>query len=514
MNPNPIEHFSQVIEKLSKNKLNKSNAFENRIIDSIEQLICEQNSNDIDWNKYSAGVDGCGIIYAFCVDSLHSDLLQILSGLNLNLKKENEEKVIKSKTRVINGTSTLEKNENISNSQIEKNEKTDFLFKSYSKKLDCNNYAGLLMNSFSINSCMDFEIHEDKIELKEILPEDQRFEVVVRDLPKNEEIFVGVDKIFKEIRHDVSYFEEFFKDILDNGLETVGFQENQVYIEENRMDEVDLNENNGVRFNNFQDDPVDSSSNSEDSDHETIEEPVFNLDQKLVNLVQMSSSNLLFSTKNNLPCSDFLKSVKRPPLLRKKNLETPILLPNISLSKSEVFKEHRKGYFNSYSSSVISNMKENLSILHEDFQYTSNSLTSLYNFPVPELSSRRPNQENPSFSASEVFFSSMEPEVAFESHSQGPALKSGNVSLVSKTVNIKKLKEVMWMELCEQKENCLDMDQNQSFLGIVKQLPRTVCENDLSNLSVHTCFIALLHLANEKNLQLLKKGECDFLIKN
>lgn len=88
------------IELLNKNKVNKNNAFENRIIDEIDALL---SSNNIDlnerlrlWTKYSQAIEAIGKIYSLCVDHVYNELMILMSGLKLNIPlPENPVQVVK-----------------------------------------------------------------------------------------------------------------------------------------------------------------------------------------------------------------------------------------------------------------------------------------------------------------------------------------------------------------------------------------------------------------------------------
>ena len=96
-----------------------------------------------------------------------------------------------------------------------------------------------------------------------------------------------------------------------------------------------------------------------------------------------------------------------------------------------------------------------------------------------------------------------------------PAANEDNfkVTITSKTVDIKKLKETMWAELNKKnsKNPVLNTEKN-SFLSIVGALPSSMSSNEVENLSIHSCFITILHLANEHNLKLEQTAPCDFKI--
>ena len=85
-NTEALEKFSTVVQMLNANKVTKSNAFENRMIDYIADIFtnlgASNSGSESVWQKYSTGVDSCAKIYGFCVDFIHSETYKVLGGLN------------------------------------------------------------------------------------------------------------------------------------------------------------------------------------------------------------------------------------------------------------------------------------------------------------------------------------------------------------------------------------------------------------------------------------------------
>ena len=77
----------------------------------------------------------------------------------------------------------------------------------------------------------------------------------------------------------------------------------------------------------------------------------------------------------------------------------------------------------------------------------------------------------------------------------------------SKTVDIRQLKTTMWNSLSK-----ADKENQPTFMGVLKGLPLVLPDAEVESLSVHSCFITMLHLANEHSLALVPSGECDFAI--
>ncbi len=74
----------------------------------------------------------------------------------------------------------------------------------------------------------------------------------------------------------------------------------------------------------------------------------------------------------------------------------------------------------------------------------------------------------------------------------------------AKFVDVKKLKETLWLELEEERKQLKTKDPI-PFETVLEDLPSKVSSEALENISVPFCFICLLHLANEKELSLVQE---------
>ena len=482
MNSNSIEHFSKVIEKLSKNKLSKSNAFENRIVDYVGDLLETENATEIDWIKYSAGLDSCGKIYAYCVDSLFYDINQIISALNLNKPKDltqelnPEEKSSKIK-KSLNGGTTLEKLENISIDSIEKSNKTDYVFKSYSKRFDASSFSGLLLNFLSISSSLDLEIDQNQGPNCEIFEHNEKIELNLEAFDLKARLVEGLPETFMKSFEEKVNLED-FEDLanrMDEDLEGEGEES-----EESESEEVvEVREVQEV-FEDFR--RFDQGLNS------------------VGNGIQAFSGK-----KNDWAGLDYWKNIRKVPLAKKKHIDNPIILSSsFDLSNSDLFKKSKTKYTNYYSEKAIDNMKENLPFLPEDHHYSSDYLTRLYTFPKTSSLLEKQNSSNEMTEYNQEFSA---PDKTVIKSSLLDSSGQIRYCMNSKTVNIKSLKEKIWSSL-----DTSIKSSDHSFLSIIKDLPEKIDQNELQNLSIHTCFITFLHLANENNLYLKPSGNCDFFI--
>ncbi|TRZ02118.1 hypothetical protein DNTS_031903 [Danionella cerebrum] len=98
-----------------------------------------------------------------------------------------------------------------------------------------------------------------------------------------------------------------------------------------------------------------------------------------------------------------------------------------------------------------------------------------------------------------------------------------NYAKTAKKMDMKKLKTTMWGLLTEspqkankqaETEELAEVPGQKSFSQSVRSLGQSLPSAMANNLSVHLAFVALLHLANEKNLELLKVEDmADIIIK-
>jgi len=65
-------------------------------------------------------------------------------------------------------------------------------------------------------------------------------------------------------------------------------------------------------------------------------------------------------------------------------------------------------------------------------------------------------------------------------------------------------------QVSKKKNKNKNSTQTLSFTNVVADLPNFVSKQRKSPISVHSCFVTILHLANEKNLAFLGENNQDF----
>jgi len=85
-------------------------------------------------------------------------------------------------------------------------------------------------------------------------------------------------------------------------------------------------------------------------------------------------------------------------------------------------------------------------------------------------------------------------------------LQQINYSKTAKKIDVKVLKDSIWDKLCNtdstNKKTNKKMESSKSLQEVLTELPKNISEEMASEISVPFCFICLLHIANEQNLEL------------
>ncbi len=88
-----------------------------------------------------------------------------------------------------------------------------------------------------------------------------------------------------------------------------------------------------------------------------------------------------------------------------------------------------------------------------------------------------------------------------------------NYARVAKRVDVAKLKSTLWNEFTQQQPSNVAKKTN-TFSSLIKNLSKSYPSEALAEVSVPYCFICLLHLANENNLEIQSTDNKDLIIRN
>lgn len=523
-----LSKFTNVVELLHSNKVSKTNAFENRMVDFISDLFksIEQTSSDSEsiWQRYSTGIDSCAKIYGFCVDYLHSETYKVLGGLNRtgrtekpeNQDEEEETKHEKSKKKVHGGANTLEKNiESITTNKFEKFEGFDPYFKVISAKFDASTASGLLLNNLFLNGCIDLVINEDDPVLKTdpidyltemTLPYPHDFKL---EELSAENLCFGLEKFMKRAETADKNLESILENMGEDN-DIFRDSESEASIPEDNL-EVDEFE---FENQNFEDNKLGFTYAKE------------SIQERIDSLAERDDYNFFSAgTNNSWAGLDFWKKTNiiektGEKIQRKKKEGTEFFLkPEVILKPQDILAPSKKGYPNFFNDATLKKYEESNASMPEDYGFTLHRLTQLFTRPRTQVKylQNDQNMHNVIVESENVQNKDEDKALFAEEVNITEVYNEENIkyATVSKTVDIKLLKTAMWKNIVgnRDKENYNKAQRKKyRFMDLVNSIPNSLPPSEVSNLSIHSCFITLLHLANEHDLHLIPEGQCDFII--
>jgi len=88
-------------------------------------------------------------------------------------------------------------------------------------------------------------------------------------------------------------------------------------------------------------------------------------------------------------------------------------------------------------------------------------------------------------------------------------VKEHSISFLTtpKCVDVKALKNIIWKEILELSKGGVYDRQSCDFQSVLTKLPKVINSHELANISVSFSFVCLLHLANERNLNLTQNNQ-------
>ena len=529
-----LEKFTTVVELLSSNKLSKANAFENRMIDSISDIFRglqeEKKDTETIWQRYSTGVDSCAKIYGFCIDYLHAETYKVLGGLSRSGnsdpvdpgEEEPDQKQKKSKKKFCEGINTLETDiQAITTTKFDKFEFFDPYFKVVSSKFDASTTSGLLLSNLILSGGMELVLGEDDI-LSTSIPIDttsmislEEFKYLSSSSLLTEELSASLNNFISKPTQN----EAKLQGILEN------MDKNNDLFSESESEAVDFEE--VVDENMFNDQGSFDCKPTEDLEDFNISTTT--LQEKINSLAERDDYNFFKNPKTSAWGGlDYWKKTqvsgirmeKQPR--KKKEFPKLELFSDLQLKPSEVLAPAKKGYPNFFNETTRTKWEEMNSNIPEDYGFSLNRLTQLFTKPrthVKFVKNSDLKGNNNSVVVDQGMESGKDEDMVLFAE-EVPQTKEVNfvenmrIASTSKSVDIKKLKETMWRSLGleKNKENCARIGKRNSFLSLIDTLPSNMPSHEVASLSIHSCFITMLHLANEHNLILRPEGACDFTI--
>lgn len=462
-----FDRFQKTVEMLSKNKVTKNNAFENRLLDKNCSLIdnARQGASEEKWRYYSTIVDACGRVYGFCVDHVYEETFKILGGvIRSNENDANIENRSQSyqKKNPVHGVLTIEHNESaMTIKDLDKLEKTDPFLESMRKKFDSNKFCTMLLNTILINSNLDLVYSPDD----KILSQEEN----------NEEL-----QLKQETVPSLNELDLFTMEICP-------------YLEKSLIKSSSITPNCTEIFNCFDQPlaqaPYEDSHYSDSETNQKLNQEHPEPDMKVtMEEILENNQKLDFIEPNTLVLSKNLetnvtKSPKKRPRkdpLKDANYKHPTKILKIELDsegENQLPKHQKQDYIHPPHSN------------NTEIGYKTSRLNELFTRALsPSNSSSFPTQDTTDLMLPEY------PNPSTPDHQQEKKLD----------FDLHYLKESLSKALKQPKKD---------FFSLIDSLSSTIDPNSSSNISFHSCFVTLLHLANEQSLSLEKQSEFNFLIK-
>jgi len=531
-----LESYSNIVSKIHSNQINRGNAFENRFTDYLDNLFGRIDGDDPEaWQRYSGILDSFSRVYGYCVDYLHSETYKVLGGLtraNVEQPREEEEEESRPTTtrrRNPGGSSTLERSvEAINTKNFEKSEDFDPYFKLISSKFDASSAEGLLLNNLNVNGGCELILGDDDNFDTPEEPEQNATLNLENFLTITEEELMNL-----ELSEEINEFE---RTKLNKPQPAAGLE--QIL---NNMDVEVFGPGSGSEDSLPEDGP-------DDTNFSDAVDQCFNRDLRsdlpefstvsITDRLNYIAENNDYSYFNNAKLGAWagfeywnrLSNPFRPQVQRserkktKKAQEEFKLDPSSIQEKQKVLEPPKKGRSVAFSGNTTKKSEE-LKLPH-DYCFSLQRFTKLFSRPQTSVKYHRNEDaglENVVLDNQEVNseqdFEDEPDRVLFAQESEIPFAENYEenlkYSVSSKTIDIRKLKETIWTKMrgcLGEGENSVVKTEKNTFMELLGELPGELSSEEVSNLSVHSCFITMLHIANEQNLSLQPSSGCDFYI--
>jgi condensin complex subunit 2 len=476
---------------LHSNKVDKSNAFQFRVADFVSKIFKSSAQDSIEreylWQRYSSGIDSCAKIYGFCVDFVYSEAFKVLGGVNRsNIEDEEEETGEKKKKKGRAGLATLERNpEAITTTKFEFATTFDPYYKQLSAAFDSAGSRGLLLAHIRVNEALELMLSsEDKRQNSHM---DVEGEIALKHLlPPFEDLALCKEMEEYEAQTDLDLSAPVAMPVMSQ------LGSNWEVQSEDSAEEMPLD------FDaELESDEVPVSSFKAFSLEDRLSSIVEGDDYEYFNNPRLSSwAGFEYWNRRNMP------NAAKPPDKRKRREAVKFFLEaDVIEDPEKTLAKPGKGARNTMTGAHCSKVGVHELKLPDDYEVSLRRLTQVFTRPymyikkiddtrdvVVELS----HQASPLAEAEVLFASPV--EASYEPAPQA-ALQFAKTS---KRVDVKLLKETIWKDLLmDDKENIRDRSKPKTFMNVLQKLPSSLPQSELENLSMHSCFITMLHLANE-----------------
>ncbi|CAI2189472.1 14825_t:CDS:2 [Funneliformis geosporum] len=491
-------NFEEWMKMATDNKINANNSWKLALIDYFHEMTLLKDGDSINFQKASCTLDGCVKIYTSRVDSVATETGKLLKNNDENEENDNQadpdrrtrKKTTRSETALAKDYSAL----TVKKFDLEFS--VDPLFKKTSADFDEGGAHGLLLNHLSVDTdgkiifdASDAIPDEDEDENSNdnmTIDDDNQPKIDISKL--RSKYLSGLQQIFnKEICPSLQHFDfsgnsnPDFDYTMHNDDDGVDINSNDDVIEVNRNDDYEeVNRNEDYEGNNYDEGVGINYEISGVFDEDDMNQHARLTENDFV-MAMVSNENELFSYFD----SAFLRNWAGPEHWKLKKTSK-----NKGTTETEGETKERKKKETELVTFIESED------LDERFIFASGRST----INAPKLAEKVPHghllPDDMHFSSKQLLQLFLKPQVMLNSKRQNEAqaeLESDDVALpdMTKRIDVKKLKENIWKTLTI----------NTKFSGVFGDLKKIYPQKKMKDISVPFCFICLLHLANEKSLE-------------
>lgn len=568
-----MAHYNKTVEDVHRKKVNKMNAFNYRMTQYLMNVFTafndQREQEGVKWETYGEGIDVCAEVYGYCVDFVHMSTNRLMNGLHRingepevvesdhsSDEKDPEDKPKKPKRKALqDGLTTLDPPEALQSKTIEKGYELDPFYAKMSSCFDAGKSEGILLNNLKVNEGLELLLYS-----KEPMqcPFTQPFGVFQQACFPD----LTVERLEEEkLCQELEAFEAQF--ISGTQPRTSTFQQ---LIEdigadlEEPSDLPDQVEEAAVYRETFEN-TIPGAEIATETDLKLSKRTV-SLDESLNNLSKLSDFHFFTAKPSTWAGFEYWnKSVVS--LGTKKSEKKARRKEPAALEFCAADVQDRKTLFlneakdNTFRQKYFEDLTLEEYTLPMDYQVSLRRFTQTFSKPNTQVKifrhesdSHVPTEENvivqnyesqpgadsPAGGEDENDLYAREEEMREPPQPTQTREDQLQFSKVSKRVDIRLLKDEMWRNLGSlSRENILGAENRRphsresslsksdtsseapTFMQVVRGLPDKLPSHELENLSIHSCFITMLHLANEKSelyidLVLESVGECDFKI--
>ncbi|XP_024542601.1 condensin complex subunit 2-like [Selaginella moellendorffii] len=541
-----LELLNNCIKLAAENKINQQNTWDLKLIDYLPHIVKADNNEDTQTNfqKASCTLEASAKIYSCRVDSVHTETYKVLGGLHRSAKEKNDtpeacenggtEQQHEHHKRKDCHKQTLESYESLNVKHFDAAMNVDPLFHQTSAQFDEGGAKGLLLNTLSVyrgceilfdsqdipEKCMKVELPKDPARIDLSFASDVIEKMLsIKDTeisPSLSEIVQLIDDPLRKAATLDAEFSTFEAYHPEEDAQNDGYASPHSTIDAEPM--YDDGPNDGYAS------PASTTSNSpqEDGLHGSVEylscDPEDTIDWLKEGLGIPSGKNFWAGAdywKFTRPKDDMSEATEKKPTKKKKE-PFSIIYTCAPEMETHAFAKPRDLRAN-----LLPQSRQSASTtLPEDLRYEADDLLRLFLRPSKMLI--RPRSKSKVDNASETWggdagdfwdggsiHSDVEDNNTDELVVQPRKVQriEVNYDKTSKQVDVRALKQSIWDHLQHEATTELQEDIDTEDHGIIhfsdvlSKIPGDCAASaDPGDLSVHLCFICLLHLANEHGL--------------